>query len=233
MTSSYKKLKQTFKSNAPKWLFYFLYGTRACIKNTYILMIKYGFLKSTYSRRSIDHVGNPIPWFTYSAIEYLEQLDISNCSLFEYGSGNSTLYWAKKTKTVLSVEDNESWKDEITPNLSNNASIIFAEKKNDYIQSITTANKEFDIIVVDGSYRYECAKAAVDKLSKTGVIILDDSDDHLEAMNHLIKSNLIKVDFCGFTPIVSFTKTTSFFLKRDFNLSSTLQETVKHSIYHY
>ena len=47
--------------------------------------------------------GRPVPWMTYPAICYLEQLDFSQKRVFEYGCGSSTAYWAKRALRTISV----------------------------------------------------------------------------------------------------------------------------------
>src|SRR5688572_10403591 len=49
--------------------------------------------------------GQPIPWYTYPAIEFIRQLDFSQSTVFEYGSGNSTMFWAASAARVISVEE--------------------------------------------------------------------------------------------------------------------------------
>ena len=46
-----------------------------------------GGYHSYLERKPQDNNKNPIPWYTYSAIEFLRQLDFSNSHVFEYGSG--------------------------------------------------------------------------------------------------------------------------------------------------
>ena len=77
----------------------------ACLK---ILEFDYGHFLSTIQYSSVDKDNNPIPWYTYPAIEYLKQLDFSEKSIFEYGSGNSTIFWSKVAKSVISVENDEN-----------------------------------------------------------------------------------------------------------------------------
>ena len=43
-------------------------------------------------------------WYTYPLLEFFENLDFSRDSVFEYGSGSSSVYWANKAKYVQSVE---------------------------------------------------------------------------------------------------------------------------------
>ena len=49
------------------------------------LFIKSGFYKSIIVNNSIDNNNKPIPWYTYSAIRYLEQFDFRNVKIFEIG----------------------------------------------------------------------------------------------------------------------------------------------------
>lgn len=50
-----------------------------------------------------------IPWITFPAIRWLDQHLTSEMTVFEWGSGASTLYFAKRTKTVISIECCEPW----------------------------------------------------------------------------------------------------------------------------
>src|SRR5947209_17002794 len=50
-----------------------------------------------------------IPWFSYAAIDFLESFLQPQMVAFEYGSGGSTLFLAKRVKYVYSVEDNPEW----------------------------------------------------------------------------------------------------------------------------
>src|SRR6187399_2329614 len=59
----------------------------------------HGVYRSLRSDEPVDASGERLPWFTYPAIEYLAAFDFSDRVLFEYGSGQSTLYWAKRFKS--------------------------------------------------------------------------------------------------------------------------------------
>lgn len=60
---------------------------KAQLRNFYILAFEYGQFKTIKNWDCIDREGNPIPWYTYPAIEFLNSLDFSNKSVFEYGGG--------------------------------------------------------------------------------------------------------------------------------------------------
>lgn len=194
-----------------------------------ILRDGYGLERSMLSGTSIDIEGEPIPWFTYPAIEYLKQLDLSRKRIFEYGSGNSTIYWSRVSKSIVAVEDNRSWFKIVNNNRIKNLILLLKEDKKSYCESLLAEKGKFDIIVIDGKYRDICSSIALKKLKSTGFIILDDSErvnkypDYQLAVNTLKKANLIQIDFCGFNPINDYTKSTSFFLKRKYNFRAKKQ----------
>lgn len=187
-----------------------------CIK---ILEFDYGHMQTARMSSCIDAKGRPIPWYTYPAIEYIKQLDFSEKVVFEYGSGNSTLFWGKFSRKLISVEDNDWWYEKVSKEArkSKNIEIQLIVDRLSYVQSISQQNEDFDVIVIDGMYRYDCALEAVKKLKSGGIIILDNSDWAVQTSRLLRESKLIQVDMSGFGPINDFVWTTSFFIHRDFN----------------
>jgi hypothetical protein len=185
--------------------------------NFRILNFGYGHLASARSYSSVDAKGSPIPWYTYPALEYIRQLDFCNKSVFEYGAGNSTIFWANLSHSVMSVEDNKQWFDRISLKLPLNAQIILVSQQQEYIQSIHRPGCNFDVIIIDGEYRYECCQQAPTRLNDGGFIILDNADWYPKGAQVLRDADLIEVDFTGFSPINGYTSTTSFFFHRLFN----------------
>ena len=174
-----------------------------------------------------DRDGNPIPWYTFPAIEYLSQFDYGQKQVFEYGCGSSSHFWAARAKYVVSIEDNpkwfEKWQQEMTePNLD----VRWRDEGEIYEKAIFEQDDLFDVIVVYGKRRAECCAAAVQKLAAGGMIILDDSDrintslEYQKSVAILKKADLIQVDFYGFCPMNCYTKATSLFLRRDFDFES-------------
>lgn len=187
------------------------------IKNFKILSFDFAHLKSIRGG-CVDKNGDSIPWYTYPAIEYIKQLDFSDKTVFEFGSGNSTLFWAKRCLSAISIEDNSEWFDKMKPILSKNVDYRFFPEKSEYVKSISECPGEFDIIIIDGNHRYECAIEALKKLKDDGIIILDNSDWHQKTAELLRNADLIEVDMSGFGPINGYTWTTSFFLSRTVKL---------------
>lgn len=60
-----------------------------------------GWFESFKSLKSLDRNGNPIPWFSYPFIDFLTPRLSKELVLFEFGSGNSTLFFAEKLKKLF------------------------------------------------------------------------------------------------------------------------------------
>src|SRR5580765_3940650 len=58
-----------------------------------------------------------IPWFSYAAIDFLEEFLRPHMTVCEYGSGGSTLFFASRTKSVWSIEDNSKWFESVSGRL--------------------------------------------------------------------------------------------------------------------
>lgn len=60
------------------------------------------------------------PWIPYSAREFLGGIlaEMDSATIFEWGAGGSTLYFADKGARVLTVEDNAEWYRAVVAELS-------------------------------------------------------------------------------------------------------------------
>jgi hypothetical protein len=184
------------------------------------LVDEYGYLNTVSEQKSIDSSHQPIPWFTYPAIEYLSQLDLREKRIFEWGSGNSSAFFAKRCKQIISVESDEEWYNYGTRNLLPNQQIFLRNELN-FSEAIEEFSSKFDLIIVDSLRRYECALKAIQFLESGGLIILDNSDWYPNTSSLLRKSgNLIEIDMHGFGPINGYSWTTSLYFHRDFQFIS-------------
>ena len=184
------------------------------------LLFDYAHLASVQTGTCVDASRKPVPWYTYPAIEYLRQLDFRGRNVFEFGSGNSTLYWASVAARVRSVEDDADWYRRMAPRLPPNCELILEPDLDAYPSVVAQSGERYDVIVIDGAARAKtrlrCAEAALPRLLDGGMIILDNSDWLPESSRLLREAGLIQVDMTGFAPISRHTQTTSFFLHRAF-----------------
>lgn len=177
-----------------------------------------GWFNSFYKKESIDKNNNPIPWYSYPFIKFLEPRLKKEFSVFEYGSGNSTLWFSKYVKSVKAVEHDKTWYDKVKPKLPANAELIYREIENkNYSKEISASGSKYDIIIIDGVDRNNCVYESVNLLSQNGVIILDNSErnDYKESIEFLFSKGFKKIDFWGMCPVTPINTCTSVFYKDD------------------
>lgn len=176
-----------------------------------------GWFESFNTKKSIDKDGNPIPWCTYPFIKFIEPRLKKDFTVFEYGSGNSTIWYAKKVKQIISVENDEAWFKVISKILPANAKLIYIKSDIDgeYCRSVIKQNIKFNIIIIDGRDRINSIKFSVNQLTDDGIIVFDNSqiEKYKEGLNLLNSMNFKKIDFIGSLPIVSHDNQTSIFYR--------------------
>lgn len=136
-----------------------------------------GWLESLRQNRPCDQNGEPLPWMNYPAIDLLRQHLTNDLALFEYGSGYSTLFFAGRVGSVISVEGDKAWIEKLQPELPANAIVRYCpeDSNGDYCRSILVDKQLFDVIIIDGRDRVNCLKQSITKLSKRGILLLDDA----------------------------------------------------------
>jgi hypothetical protein len=178
-----------------------------------------GWFKSFDTLSPVDKDGNPIPWVTYSFIDFIKERLNKQHTVFEFGSGNSTFFYAKYAGIVVSVEHDKDWYDKIVKSKPENSEMIFTEliRGGDYCKMPVKLGEKFDIIIVDGRDRVNCCKQAVDALSDNGVVVLDDSEREFykEGVDFLIKKGFKHLSLSGISPGLFYRKSTSVFYKAD------------------
>ena len=132
------------------------------------------------------------PWFTKQANSILMLLLKKTDNGLEWGSGRSTIWFAKRVARLTSIEHNKKWYEIIASRLRNehieNVTYLFFETEEqkdlnyncEYIRIIDKfPNNSLDFVRVDGIYRDLCAYSSVDKICPGGLLILDDAHRYL------------------------------------------------------
>jgi hypothetical protein len=104
------------------------------------------------------------------------------------------------------------------------------ERSQNNIKAVHDRDCDFDVIIIDGSTRFECAIEALCKLKDDGFLILDNSDWKEKTSKLLREADLIEVDMSGFGPINNYTWTTSFYFRRNVKLASAHSRQPIHGI---
>jgi len=177
-----------------------------CIFRPDSFLAQSGWFRSCRVGRAETREGCPCPWYTYSAISFLENRINSNMTVFEWGSGMSTLWWAEKVKEVITCEHEKQWYERmkrggVPPNVRlNHVSLTESGK---YSNFVLECGGTFDIIVIDGRERVNCVRKAVNALKRGGVIVWDNSDrdKYRDGYAYLKSKRYKKLDFFGMGPV--------------------------------
>ncbi|WP_160128049.1 O-methyltransferase [Kordia antarctica] len=199
------------------------YKFTARILETYFFSKKYllpkGWFLSRFLLSPVNEKSEPLPWFTYASIHFITQKLNSSFNVFEFGSGNSTLWFASKVKRIFSVEHDTEFYNQKLNELKSFANIQceLIPLGEGYSDKILDFTNEFDIIVIDGRERVECAKKCLKALKSDGIIIWDNSDrdEYAEGYEHFMKNSFKKIDFRGIGPINHSEWQTSIFYRTD------------------
>lgn len=183
-----------------------------------------GWFNSYDKKQSIDGNSLPIPWFTYSSIFFLDERLNNNLKVFEYGSGNSTLWFSDRVNFINSIEHDNHWYKTVTKSLKrSNVKVIYVPLSDvtKYINSCNQTNLKYDIIIIDGRHRVECIKSSIESLSITGIIILDNSnrENYTEAFTFLKETDFRYINFWGMCPGASILSCTTIFYRNNNCLS--------------
>jgi len=137
-----------------------------------------------------------LPWWSQSAIREIQKHLNHSHNVFEWGSGGSSVFLAKRCKELTTIEHHPDWFEQVERILkdkeTSNSRLLLREinledeqafLSSPYAQSLQSA---YDIIVIDGedhfgpesswSARESCFYLAQEWISKDGgLIIVDDS----------------------------------------------------------
>lgn len=132
------------------------------------------------------------PWITVDMIMILENFLRPSDVGFEFGSGNSTVWFGLNTKQITSVEHNGEWYNRVqlmikkyrlakkaTVKLVKNVDEVMWSGESNYIEPIMSIkNESLDYCFVDGIFRDECILQSIPKLKHGGLLIVDNVDNY-------------------------------------------------------
>lgn len=174
-----------------------------------------------------------VPWWTYDAIDavrsWFADRDGSPVRVFEYGSGASTLWLARRASEVHSVEHHRGFGEMMATELdqfdhvtlrivepvpSERPRVASAKEGHqgldfaDYVAAIDAVPGDFDLVVVDGRAREACLAAAQSRLAPGGIVVFDNSRRR-RYREAILASGMLEQRFSGLTPTLPYPEQTS------------------------
>jgi hypothetical protein len=170
-----------------------------------------GWARSVQESSPVDSEGQPLPWYSYPAIAWLCAVLRAEDSVFEYGAGNSSLWYSARVARVNGVEHDPDWARRLRAASPPNLSVrqvscrgdeLEAPDRDEYVDEIASVGGLFDVIAIDGLARVACARRAIDFLNVDGLIVVDNSDrpSLWPALAMFADRGFARVDFLGFAP---------------------------------
>jgi predicted O-methyltransferase YrrM len=141
----------------------------------------------SYQRNNSD-----LPWLTEDANNFLAgYLQLSDQGL-EFGSGRSTLWFARHVHKLVSVEHDETWfvhvKDRLltlgVSNVDYRRLPVEGQRSEDAALKLKTLlsdlePEKYDFAIVDGVWREYCTQHAIKLLRPGGLLVIDNANRHL------------------------------------------------------
>lgn len=122
------------------------------------------------------------PWLPRSAIKALDKCFKKGSvrSVLEIGGGSSSKFFAARSSSLITIEENPAYADSIKKDLSNTECdfhLIQCETET-WLNQLQKQDTEYDLILIDGAtdaVRKKCL-IKLAKIYKNAIIILDNSD---------------------------------------------------------
>lgn len=151
---------------------------------------------------------NAPPHLNYQAIAFLETVLSSKSRVLEWGSGTSSRFFSERAGSTVSIEHDPVWAQRLG-RLQNHIlhvveSIGGSWYRDDAEESYSAKALElgsFDLVLIDGLARVDCARVAQEVVSATGFIVLDDlHDPHLADARAHLSATMEGIEFWGVRP---------------------------------
>ncbi len=179
-----------------------------------------GWYESCASGRPVDGAGDPLPWYTYPAITVLTERVPADATVIEFGAGMSTLWWGRRARRVLTIENEEAWSAEIARRAPDTVELrtLPLSGLGRALDDLAVTGETFDIAVVDNFDRATVSVKLAPLLHERSVIVFDNSDEliYRPCVDLLRGLGFRELRLHAFGPVNPFEWSTSF-LYRDGN----------------
>lgn len=208
-----------FKRLLPSWAYNPIRSVGTAIIGPIFTGYRTGYFRSAFKMAAVSKNGQPLPWYTYPAIDFLKYRNYEDKVILEFGGGQSSLWWAGKARHVVTLEGDKRWYEKIRDRMPGNVDLCYVSMESEEInvsevRRTLEAKKysKYDVIVIDGLYRYEMIPIALSRLAEDGIVICDNAEGY-GFYEGFKESALWRVDFFGNAPGVVLPHATSIYFR--------------------
>lgn len=130
------------------------------------------------------------PWLTPGAIMALELILTKDFTVFECGVGGSTVFYAQRVKSVISVDTNELWAKKVETRVAEfgNTKIFLLGGTEKFLEFIASQTECYDLVSVDSdpntTNRLVLVNALVQKVKINGWLLLDNYNEWVRMFSY-------------------------------------------------
>jgi len=162
------RLARLFHPSA--WRFLLLTATDPALDNLYALL---------RNERLPNLLDAPHPRYAIAAVEHIEPRVRPGFRILEWGAGSSTVWFARKGASVLSIEHDPVWQRLTVERLPEASVVLQRDLGPEYWRPVESI-QEFDLIAIDGRRRHECAGFVLEQVHEARhragmTLVFDDS----------------------------------------------------------
>ena len=162
-----------------------------------------GQFQTALREKPYDHRGRPFLWYSPSMMDLLKTIDFKDKTILEFGAGHSTLWWSRRAKSVVAIEDVDKWYEYLQPLIQENVELVHVtDDPNSALNAVK--GRKFDFIIVDCNggvlSRDTCNEWSTDLLTDDGAILFDNSEEDYykhESIPMFKQRGFSRVDFYG------------------------------------
>lgn len=119
----------------------------------------------------------PRPWISYDAQAEIARFCAGRrVRMLEFGSGQSTRWYAERAAALVSLETDPAWHALVAPGLAGLEHVDYRLTAGKEAYCRPDVEGRFDLVMIDGAWRDECAEFALTRLAPGALIYLDNSD---------------------------------------------------------
>jgi len=215
--SAIHRASRPLKRLLPAWAWRPMRGLATAVLAPLLTSYRTGHLRSALVSLSVTRRGEPLPWYTYPSIDFLKGRDYSERSVLEFGGGQSTLWWARRARSVVTLEGDPGWYERIRSRMPGNVELHLVSMQ-DRDSNVADVRKvlgarpdaHYDVVVIDGLYRDQMIEFACSVVTPDGIIVCDNAEE-FQFHQRLKDRGLRRVDFHGSAPGLVLPHTTSIY----------------------
>ncbi len=214
-----QKAFKPVRAYAPSWASSLVRRAGTAILTPLLFSRRTGHWRSSFSMKAVSRQGDPLPWYTYPCIDFLKYRDYADKTVLEFGAGQSTLWWGRRAQRVLALEGDPAWLEHLKMHAPATVDLQLVPVHESLacvaaVHEVLAKRPEerFDVIVIDGFWRYQMIEIAARLVRENGVIVCDNAEGY-GFFEGFKDRGFSRVDFFGHAPGVVLPHCTSLYFK--------------------